>query len=74
MYIFSTALAGWIQLQLESMGRPRFDTKGGVLKTGEDLGQAGITEYMFDILYLTWGIQVFVAFTTIYAFWLYLLV
>ena len=74
MYALSAGLAGWIQFQLEFAGRPTFDSKGVVIKTGSDLGQSGLTEYMFDIVYLTWGIQLFVAFTTTYAWWLYLLV
>jgi hypothetical protein len=74
MYLLSAGLAGWLQFQLESIGRPVFDDRGQVVRSGSDLGQAGLTEYMFDVLYLTWGIQVLVAFTTSYAWWLYLLV
>lgn len=74
MCLLSFSLAGVLQYQLESVGRPKFDERGGVLQTGSDLGQQGLTEYMFDVLYLTWGIQLLVAFTTVYAWWLYLLV
>ena len=74
MYILSFSLAGYLQFQLESVGRPKFDERGAVVQTGSDLGQQGLTEYMFDVLYLTWGIQVLVALTTVYAWWLYLLV
>ena len=74
MYALSAGLAGWVQFQLEFIGRPTFDDKGGVIKTGSDLGQSGLTEYLFDILYLTWGIQILVAFTTPYAWLLYLVV
>ena len=74
MYTLSAGLAGWLQFQLESVGRPTFDDKGGVIETGSDLGQSGLTEYIFDVLYLTWGIQILVAFTTSYAWFLYLLV
>lgn len=74
MYFLSFATAGWLQYQLESVGTPKFDEKGAVLKSGDDLGQSGLTEYMFDVIYLTWGIQLLVAFTTTYAWWLYLLV
>ena len=74
MYALSAGLAGWLQFQLEFVGRPTFGNKGEVIKTGSDLGQSGLTEYMFDVLYLTWGIQILVAFTTTYAWFLYLLV
>ena len=74
MYFLSFCLAAFLQYQLESVGKPKFDERGGVLRTGSDLGQQGLTEYMFDVLYLTWGIQLLVAATTVHAFWLYLLV
>jgi len=74
MYLFSASLATWVQFQIEFVGRPKFDERGGVLDPGSDLAQLGMTEYMFDVLYLTWGIQLLVAFTTTWAWWLYLLV
>lgn len=45
-----------------------------MIDPGSDLAQLGMTEYMFDVLYLTWGIQLLVAFTTTWAWWLYLVV
>jgi len=74
MYLLSASLATWLQFQIEFVGRPKFDERGGVLDPGSDLAQLGMTEYMFDVLYLTWGIQLLVAFTTTWAWWLYLLV
>jgi hypothetical protein len=74
MYFLSAGLAGWLQFQLESVGRPVYDERGQVVSSGSNLGQAGLTEYMFDVLYLTWGIQLLVSFTTTYAWSLYLLV
>lgn len=39
---------------LEKTGRPQYDAKGRVVREGMDLGQAGgMTEYMFDIIYLS---------------------
>jgi len=72
MYLLSASLATWLQFQLEFVGRPKFDVKGAVLDPGSDLAQLGMTEYMFDVLYVTWGIQLLVAFTTTWAWWLYL--
>ena len=69
MYGLSAGLAVWLQLQLESIGRPAFDDRGGIIKSGSDLGQSGLTEYMFDILYLTWGIQILVAVTNVQFAW-----
>jgi hypothetical protein len=74
MYALTALLAGWLQFQLESVGQPKYDGKGTLISSGSDLAQAGFTEYMFDVLYLTWGIQALVALTTTYAWWLYLIV
>lgn len=74
MFAITFSLAAWLQFQLELVGTPKYDAKGGLVSSGSDLGQAGLTEYMFDVLYLTWGIQLLVACTTTYAWWLYLIV
>jgi hypothetical protein len=40
---------------LESTGRPKFDPSTKALKSsGEDLAAPGLTEYMFDIIWVTW--------------------
>lgn len=42
---------------IEKIGRPKYTKNGDgytiLLKSGEDLQQSGLTEYMFDIIYLT---------------------
>lgn len=39
---------------LEKTGRPQYDSKGKVVREGMDLSQAGgMTEYMFDLIYLS---------------------
>ncbi|KAH8588916.1 hypothetical protein B0O99DRAFT_524142 [Bisporella sp. PMI_857] len=46
---------------LETTGRPKYDTATGALKSsGEDLAAAGLTEYMFDVIWVTWASQVIV--------------
>lgn len=41
---------------LEKTGRPTFDATTGALKSsGEDLAAPGLTEYMFDTVWITWG-------------------
>lgn len=46
---------------LETSGRPKFDAATGSLKTaGEDLGAAGLTEYMFDVIWVTWASTILV--------------
>lgn len=40
---------------LESTGRPKFDPSTKALKSsGEDLAAPGLTEYMFDVIWVTW--------------------
>lgn len=53
---------------------PTYDSRGQLVTPGDNLSQQGMMELFFDGIYLTWGIQLLVAFTTVYAFWLYLLV
>lgn len=57
-YILCSLPAFLLQFQLERMGRPKFKTTNGVstlINAGDDLSQAGLTEWFHDVLYLTWG-------------------
>ncbi|KAI0434119.1 DUF788 domain-containing protein [Xylaria sp. FL1042] len=48
---------------LESTGRPKYDPSTNSLKTArEDLSAPGLTEYMFDVVWVTWASVVLVAF------------
>ncbi|SCV99719.1 LAFE_0B01002g1_1 [Lachancea fermentati] len=38
---------------LEKSGRPRFDARGRVEREGMDLRQSGLTEWLFDVVYLS---------------------
>ncbi|GAW26527.1 putative DUF788-domain-containing protein [Rosellinia necatrix] len=56
---------------LESTGRPKFDPSTSSLKTaGEDLSAPGLTEYMFDVVWVTWTSVVLV---TLFGNWGWLL-
>ncbi|OAA53425.1 hypothetical protein ISF_08778 [Cordyceps fumosorosea ARSEF 2679] len=47
---------------LERSGRPRHDPATGALRSaGEDLAAAGLTEYMFDVVWVTWAAAVLAA-------------
>jgi hypothetical protein len=60
---------------LESSGRPKYDASTGALKNaGEDLGAQGLTEYMFDVIWVTWGAVVLVALFGNWAWWLWMVV
>lgn len=51
------------QFMLERTGRPGFDPTTGTLRSsGEDLHAAGLTEYMFDVIWVTWGTVLLVIF------------
>ena len=51
------------QFILERTGRPSFDPETKALKaSGEDLAAAGLTEYMFDVIWVTWAAAILVAF------------
>ncbi|KAL3425046.1 duf788 domain-containing protein [Phlyctema vagabunda] len=44
------------QFILERTGRPSFDPNTKALRTaGEDLAAPGLTEYMFDVVWVTWA-------------------
>jgi len=41
---------------LESSSRPKYDATTKVLKSaGQDLAAPGLTEYMFDVIWITWA-------------------
>lgn len=74
MYIITNIVASMIHRQLSAMGSPKFDADGSLRSSGEDLGQAGLTEYLTDIVYMTWIVYILVALITDYAWLLYLAV
>ncbi|KAI0840561.1 DUF788-domain-containing protein [Hypoxylon sp. FL0890] len=46
---------------LESSGRPKYDPSTKALQNaGEDLSAPGLTEYMFDVIWVTWASVVLV--------------
>ncbi|KAI2642877.1 hypothetical protein GGS21DRAFT_196841 [Xylaria nigripes] len=51
------------EFTLESTGRPKYDSSNNSLKSaGEDLSAPGLTEYMFDVIWVTWASVVLVIF------------
>lgn len=74
LYITTNLVASLIHFQLAAMGSPKFSADGSLKSAGEDLSQAGLTEYLTDIVYMTWIIYVLVAAVTDYAWLLYLAV
>jgi len=51
------------QFALEKTGRPNVDPNTGAVKSaGEDLAAPGLTEYMWDVIWVTWAVEVLVLF------------
>ena len=43
---------------LVKIGTPKKDPSGMLISSGEDLNQAGMTEWCWDIIYVAWACQV----------------
>ncbi|ELU41753.1 transcription factor TFIID complex subunit 8 c-term domain-containing protein [Rhizoctonia solani AG-1 IA] len=60
---------------LTSIGLPRKEPKtGALISPGEDLHQSGITEWCWDIIYVTWGCAVGSSLLGNWVWWLYLVI
>ncbi|KAI6122737.1 hypothetical protein EV401DRAFT_1313323 [Pisolithus croceorrhizus] len=59
IYILTYLPALFLSRYLENIGTSRRDrTTGALISSGEDLNQPGVTEWSFDVLYVTWACQV----------------
>ncbi|KAL9622850.1 MAG: hypothetical protein Q9160_002776 [Pyrenula sp. 1 TL-2023] len=63
-----------IEISLERLGRPSLHRDGSLRRAGEDLDAKGLTEYMWDILYWTWGCIGLACLLGDWAWWLYAVV
>jgi len=63
-----------IEFWFERSGRPSYSEDGALRKAGEDLEAPGLTEWMWDITYWTWGCIGLVALIGNRGWWAYLLV
>ncbi|KAF8505549.1 hypothetical protein F5888DRAFT_1649976 [Russula emetica] len=57
LYCGSAALSQFFYQHLKRMGTPRRDSTGNLVSPGDDLNQPGMTEWTFDILYISWIAQ-----------------
>ncbi|TKX20763.1 hypothetical protein C1H76_7151 [Elsinoe australis] len=83
---FTRSLLAWflvslpsliIEFWFESIARPKYIGEGTakeLKKAGEDLEAKGLTEWMWDITYWTWGVVVFSAIAGNWGFYLYAIV
>lgn len=53
LYCASVALSQFLYQHLRRVGEPRRDSTGNLVSPGDDLNQPGITEWTFDVLYIS---------------------
>jgi hypothetical protein len=70
-YILLTCPSLLIEFWFERIARPTYGTDGDLKRAGEDLEAKGLTEWMWDVLYWTWGCVVLVAIAGDWAWWAY---
>ena len=75
LYILLSLPAAVIQLWFERIGRPTYGkSPGEIQKSGEDLDAKGLTEYMWDVLYWTYGCIVLAATLGDWAWWAWVVI
>ncbi|KAH7916775.1 hypothetical protein BJ138DRAFT_1139120 [Hygrophoropsis aurantiaca] len=75
IYVLTYFPALFLSQYLQKMGTSRRDpTTGTLISSGEDLSQPGVTEWCFDILYVTWACQIGSGAFGEWFWWLYLII
>ncbi|KAF8901734.1 hypothetical protein CPB84DRAFT_1777301 [Gymnopilus junonius] len=75
IYIVTFFPAFFLSNYLIKQGSPRRDPiTGTLISSGEDLGQSGVTEWCFDILYITWACQIGSGLFGEWFWWLYMVI
>ncbi|KAL0949546.1 hypothetical protein HGRIS_009595 [Hohenbuehelia grisea] len=75
LYVLTFFPAFFLSNYLVKIGSPRRDpTTGTLISYGEDLNQPGVTEWCFDILYITWACQVGSGAFGEWFWWLYMII
>lgn len=59
---------------LTRIGTPKRDARGELISSGDDLNASGLTEYAWDVVFVTWGCQVGSALLGEWVWYLYLAV
>ncbi|KAF2201173.1 hypothetical protein GQ43DRAFT_440861 [Delitschia confertaspora ATCC 74209] len=74
LYILLSAPQLVINWQFERNGRPLYARPGDLKKSGDDLEAKGLTEYMWDVTYWTYGCLALVALLGDWAWWFWLVI
>lgn len=71
VYFLLASPALLIEFWLERIGRPIHAANGEVKKSGEDLDARGMTEFLWDVLYWSWGCTLLAGLFGNMAWWLW---
>ncbi|KAH9978014.1 DUF788-domain-containing protein [Lactifluus volemus] len=71
-YCLTLALSQFLYQYLKKTGTPKRDPTGNLVSPGDDLNHPGMTEWIFDILYISWFAQVGSAILGEWFWWIYL--
>ncbi|KAF2746539.1 hypothetical protein M011DRAFT_459294 [Sporormia fimetaria CBS 119925] len=74
LYILFSGPQLFLNFQFERLGRPTYNADGAVKRSGEDLEAKGLTEYMWDVTYWTYGCLLAAATFGDRAWWLWSIV
>jgi hypothetical protein len=71
LYLFLASPQILIQFAFERQSRPTLTADGAIKRAGEDLEAKGLTEYMWDVIYWTYGVIFFAGVLGDKAWWLW---
>ncbi|KAJ4375912.1 hypothetical protein N0V83_001190 [Neocucurbitaria cava] len=72
LYLLFSSPQLLLQLYFERLSRPTLNSENGAVKrAGEDLDAKGLTEYMWDVVYWSYGCIMMAAVFGDYAWWLW---
>lgn len=58
IYVLTLIPTLFLYRYMHAIGTPKRDASGTLISAGEDLYQPGLTEYCWDVIYVTWACQV----------------
>ena len=68
-YILLSSPSWLVQFWFERIARPHYYPNGELKQSGEDLQAKGLTDWMWDVLYWTYGCVILAALVGDYAWW-----
>ena len=74
VYVALSFPAALIEFWFERNSRPKYNPAGDLTGAGDDLDARGTTEYLFDVMYWTWGTIALAAVFGDKAWWMWIVV